>query len=289
MSTRTPKGGSGMKFTKMHGIGNDYIYVNCFEEVVNDPERLAIVMSRPHFGVGADGLILIGPSDSADFSMRVFNSDGSEAGMCGNGIRCVGKYVYERGLTDKNELTIETQGGLKVIHMEVEGGKVARVKVDMGTPELNPQLIPVNLPGELVLRHRLQIMGQTWYITCVNMGNPHAVVFVRDPEVIDLPTIGPMIEHHPLFPRRTNVEFVRIIDRGILQMRVWERGAGETLACGTGACASLVACVRAGRSDRTVQMKLSGGNLQLHWDASDNHVYQTGPAAFVYDGEWLED
>ena len=278
-----------MKFTKMHGIGNDYIYVNCFEEVVNDPERLAIVMSRPHFGVGSDGLILIGPSDSADFSMRVFNSDGSEAGMCGNGIRCVGKYVYERGLTDKNELTIETKGGLKVIHMEVEGGKVARVKVDMGTPELNPQLIPVNLPGELVLRHRLQIMGQTWYITCVNMGNPHAVVFVRDPEVIDLPTIGPMIEHHPLFPRRTNVEFVRIIDRGILQMRVWERGAGETLACGTGACASLVACVLAGLSDRTVQMKLSGGNLLLHWDAGDNHVYQTGPAAFVYDGEWLED
>ena len=278
-----------MKFTKMHGIGNDYIYVNCFEEVISDPERLAIVMSRPHFGVGADGLILIEPSDSADFGMRIFNSDGSEADMCGNGIRCVGKYVYERGLTDKSDLTIETKGGLKVIHMEVEGGKVARVKVDMGTPELNPRLIPVNLPGELVLRHRLQIMGQTWYITCVNMGNPHAVLFVRDPEVIDLPTIGPMIEHHPLFPRRTNVEFVRIIDRGILQMRVWERGAGETLACGTGACASLVACVLAGLSDRTVQMKLSGGNLQLHWDASDNHVYQTGPAAFVYDGEWLGD
>ena len=278
-----------MKFTKMHGIGNDYIYVNCFEEVVSDPERLAIVMSRPHFGVGADGLILIEPSDSADFGMRIFNSDGSEADMCGNGIRCVGKYVYERGLTDKSDLTIETKGGLKVIHMEVEGGKVARVKVDMGTPELNPRLIPVNLPGELVLRHRLQIMGQTWYITCVNMGNPHAVLFVRDPEVIDLPTIGPMIEHHPLFPRRTNVEFVRVIDRGILQMRVWERGAGETLACGTGACAALVAAVLAGNSDRTVQMKLSGGNLQLHWSAEDNHVYQTGPAEFVYDGEWLGD
>ena len=278
-----------MKFTKMHGIGNDYIYVNCFEEVVNDPERLAIVMSRPHFGVGSDGLILIEPSDTADFGMRVYNADGSEADMCGNGIRCVGKYVYERGLTDKTELTIDTKGGLRVIQLEVEGGKVVRVKVDMGTPELNPRLIPVNLPGELVLRHRLQIMGQTWYITCVNMGNPHAVVFVRDPEVIDLPTIGPMIEHHPLFPRRTNVEFVRIIDRGILQMRVWERGAGETLACGTGACASLVACVLAGLSDRTVQMKLSGGNLLLHWDAGDNHVYQTGPAAFVYDGEWTED
>ena len=278
-----------MKFTKMQGIGNDYIYVNCFEEVVTEPERLAIVMSKPHFGCGADGLILIEPSDTADFGMRVFNSDGSEAGMCGNGIRCVGKYVYERGMTDKTELTIATKGGFKQISLQVEEGKVARVKVDMGTPELNPKLIPVDLPGEIVLRHRLQIMGQTYFITCVNMGNPHAVLFVRDPEVIDLPTIGPIIEHHPLFPRRTNVEFVRVIDRGILQMRVWERGAGETLACGTGACASLVACVLAGLSDRTVQMKLSGGNLQLHWDASDNHVYQTGPAAFVYDGEWLED
>ena len=278
-----------MKFTKMHGIGNDYIYVNCFEEVVNDPERLSIVMSRPHFGVGADGLILIEPSDSADFAMRIYNADGSEADMCGNGIRCVGKFVYERGLTDKTELTIDTKGGLRQIQLFVENGKVARVKVDMGTPELNPRLIPVNLPGEMVLRHRLQIMGQTWYITCVNMGNPHAVLFVRDPEVIDLPTIGPMIEHHPLFPRRTNVEFVRIIDRGILQMRVWERGAGETLACGTGACAALVATVLAGLCDRTVQMKLSGGNLQLQWDAADNHVYQSGPAAFVFDGEWLED
>ena len=278
-----------MKFTKMQGIGNDYIYVNCFEEVVTEPERLAIVMSKPHFGCGADGLILIEPSDTADFGMRVFNSDGSEADMCGNGIRCVGKYVYERGMTDKTELTIDTKGGFKQISLQVEEGKVARVKVDMGTPELNPKLIPVDLPGEMVLQHRLQIMGQTWFITCVNMGNPHAVLFVRDPEVIDLPTIGPMIEHHPLFPRRTNVEFVRVIDRGILQMRVWERGAGETLACGTGACAALVAAVLAGNSDRTVQMKLSGGNLQLHWSAEDNHVYQTGPAEFVYDGEWLGD
>ena len=278
-----------MKFTKMQGIGNDYIYVNCFEEVVTEPERLAIVMSKPHFGCGADGLILIEPSDTADFGMRVFNSDGSEAGMCGNGIRCVGKYVYERGMTDKTELTIATKGGFKQISLQVEEGKVARVKVDMGTPELNPKLIPVDLPGEIVLRHRLQIMGQTWFITCVNMGNPHAVLFVRDPEVVDLPTIGPMIEHHPLFPRRTNVEFVRVIDRNILQMRVWERGAGETLACGTGACASLVAAVLGGLSNRSVQMKLSGGNLQLHWSADDNHVYQTGPAAFVYDGEWLGD
>lgn len=278
-----------MKFTKMHGIGNDYIYVNCFEEIVRDPERMAIVMSKSHFGVGSDGLILIEPSDTADFGMRIFNSDGSEGDMCGNGIRCVGKYVYDRGMTDKTELTIETKSGIRQLWLTVEDGKVARVKADMGTPELNPRLIPVDLPGEIVLRHRLQILGQTWFITCVNMGNPHAVLFVRDPEVIDVSTIGPMIEHHPLFPRRTNVEFVRIIDRGILQMRVWERGAGETLACGTGACAAVVAAVLAGLSDRTVQMKLSGGNLQLQWSAEDNHVYQTGPAAFVFDGEWLGD
>ena len=278
-----------MKFTKMHGIGNDYLFVNCFEEVVENPERMAIVMSKPHFGAGADGLVLIEPADGADFGMRIFNADGSEAEMCGNALRCIGKYVFERGMTDKTELTIETGGGVKQLWLTVENGKVARIKADMGTPELNPRLIPVDLPGEIVLRHRLQILGQTWFITCVNMGNPHAVVFVRDPEVIDLPTIGPMIEHHPLFPRRTNVEFVRVIDRNILQMRVWERGAGETLACGTGACASLVAAVLGGLANRTVQMKLSGGNLQLQWSAEDNHVYQTGPAAFVYDGEWLED
>ncbi len=278
-----------MKFTKMHGIGNDYLFVNCFEEIIENPERMAIVMSKPHFGAGADGLVLIEPADGADFAMRIFNADGSEAEMCGNALRCIGKYVYERGMTDKTDLTIETGGGMKQLWLTVENGKVARIKADMGTPELNPRLIPVDLPGELVLRHRLQILGQTWFITCVNMGNPHAVVFVRDPEVIDLPTIGPMIEHHPLFPRRTNVEFVRVIDRNILQMRVWERGAGETLACGTGACASLVAAVLGGLANRSVQMKLSGGNLQLQWSAEDNHVYQTGPAAFVYDGEWLGD
>lgn len=278
-----------MRFTKMHGIGNDYIYINCFEEVVHDPERLALVMSRQHFGAGSDGLILIEPSDTADFKMRIFNADGSEADMCGNGTRCIGKYVYERGLTNKTELTLETKGGLKQLWLDTENGKVTRVKVDMGTPELNPKLIPVDLPGELVLRQRLQVAGQTLFITCVNMGNPHAVLFVRDPEIADVTGIGPMIEHHPLFPRRTNVEFVRVIDRHVLQIRVWERGVGETLACGTGACASLVASVLAGLSDRSVQIKLSGGNLQLQWNADDNHVYQSGPAAFVYDGEWLMD
>ena len=272
-----------MRFTKMHGIGNDYLFVNCFEEVVHDPSRLAIVMSRPHFGAGSDGLVLIEPSDVADFGMRIFNSDGSEAEMCGNAIRCIGKYVYERGMTDKTELTVDTKGGLKQLWLTVEDGKVSRIKADMGTPELNPRLIPVDLPGEMVLRHRLQIMGQTWFITCVNMGNPHAVLFVRDPEVVDLPTIGPMIEHHPLFPRRTNVEFVRVIDRGILQMRVWERGAGETLACGTGACAAFAAARSRGRCGDQVHVRLPGGVLEVEQRGAN--IFLTGPAHRVFEGE----
>ena len=277
-----------MHFTKMHGIGNDYIYVNCFEESVSDPGRLSLVMSRPHFGVGSDGLVLIEPSDTADFGMRIFNSDGSEAEMCGNALRCIGKYVYEKGMTDKTELLISTRSGLRGVKLNVEAGIVTRATVDMGTPELDPRLIPVDLPGEIVLRHRLQIMGQTHFITCVSMGNPHAVLFVRDPEVMELGVIGPMIEHHPLFPRRTNVEFVRVISRDILQMRVWERGAGETLACGSGACAALVASVLCGLSNRTVSMKLAGGNLTLRWDAEDNHVYQSGPAEYVFEGDWTD-
>lgn len=275
-----------MKFTKMHGIGNDYIYVNCFEEKIADPSRLSLVMSKQHFGVGSDGLILIGPSDTADFSMRIFNSDGSEADMCGNGIRCLGKYVYDRGLTDKTELTVSTMGGLKKLWLTVEGGKVVRVRADMGMPELTPAKIPVDVDAEQVMQYPLQILGKTLPITCVSMGNPHAVIFVTDPDAIDLPVVGGMIEHHPLFPRRTNVEFVRVIRRDMLQMRVWERGAGETLACGTGACASLVAAVMNGLADRCAQIKLAGGNLQLEWNEEDNHVYQTGPATFVFDGIW---
>ena len=275
-----------MKFTKMHGIGNDYIYVNCFEEKIADPSRLSLVMSKQHFGVGSDGLILIGPSDTADFSMRIFNSDGSEADMCGNGIRCLGKYVYDRGLTDKTELTVSTMGGLKKLWLTVEGGKVIRVRADMGMPELTPAKIPVDVNAEQVMQYPLQILGKTLPITCVSMGNPHAVIFVTDPDAIDLPVVGGMIEHHPLFPRRTNVEFVRVIRRDMLQMRVWERGAGETLACGTGACASLVAAVMNGLADRCAQIKLAGGNLQLEWNEEDNHVYQTGPATFVFDGVW---
>ena len=277
-----------MKFTKMQGIGNDYVYIDCFEEKVKDPAALAIQMSKPHFGIGSDGLVLIEASEYADFGMRIFNSDGSEAEMCGNAARCVGRYVRERGLTDKDEITLSTKAGIRRLWPEVSGGIVRRVKVDMGSPELNPRLIGVDLPGDLVLRHRVQILGQTLFITAVSLGNPHCVIFVRDPELMDLQTIGPMLENHSLFPKRTNVEFVRVVRRDCLQMRVWERGSGETLGCGTGACAALVASVLCGLSDRTAQVRLPGGHLELMWNPEDNCVYQSGPAEFVFDGVWFE-
>ncbi len=276
-----------MRFTKMHGIGNDYIYVNCFEETVRDPSALARAMSRQHFGVGSDGLILICPSDVADFAMKMYNSDGSESEMCGNGVRCIGKYVYDRGLTKKTSVSLMTGGGLKQLELRVSDGKVSSVRVDMGTPELSPRLIPVSLPGETVMGHRLDVGGVNYQIHCVSMGNPHCVVFVKDPDAMDLTTVGPLFEQHPVFPRRTNTEFVQVVSREHLRMRVWERGAGETLACGTGACASLVAAVLTGQADRCVTMDLVGGQLQLTWSPEDNHVYQEGPAAFVFDGEWL--
>ena len=277
-----------MKFTKMQGIGNDYVYIDCFEEKVKDPAALAIQMSKPHFGIGSDGLVLIEASEYADFGMRIFNSDGSEAEMCGNAARCVGRYVRERGLTDKDEITLSTKAGIRRLWPEVSGGTVCRVKVDMGSPELNPRLIGVDLPGDLVLRHRVQILGQTLFITAVSLGNPHCVIFVRDPELMDLQTIGPMLENHSLFPNRANVEFVRVVRRDCLQMRVWERGSGETLGCGTGACAALVASVLCGLSDRTAQVRLPGGHLELMWNPEDNCVYQSGPAEFVFDGVWFE-
>ncbi|MGI6214364.1 MAG: diaminopimelate epimerase [Christensenellales bacterium] len=277
-----------MRFTKMHGIGNDYIFINCFEEIVSNPERLALVMSRQHFGVSSDGLVLIEPSSVADFGMRIFNADGSEAEMCGNAARCIGKYAYERGLTSKTHISLETKAGLRWLDLNVQNGKVERIRVDMGSPELEPKKIPVDLPGEVVLQHRVQMLGQEWSITCVNMGNPHCIIFVKDPEILDLNTLGPMFENHPMFPHRTNVEFVRVIRRDILQMRVWERGTGETLACGTGASAAIVAAVLSGLSDRTAQVKLPGGNLELCWNADDNNVYLAGPASYVFDGEWLE-
>ena len=277
-----------MHFTKMQGIGNDYVYVNCFEETVRDPEALAVRISRPHFGVGSDGLVLIEPSDVADFGMRIFNSDGSESEMCGNATRCIGKYVYERGLTDKTELTLMTRAGLKQLQLRARGGKVHSVRVDMGSPELDPRLVPVDLPGEIVLGHRLDVGGMLYAIHCVSMGNPHCVVFVRDPDDVDLSTVGPLIENHRIFPNRTNVEFVTVRDRQHLRMRVWERGAGETLACGTGACAALVASVLTGKADREAEVRLNGGVLQIAWSPEDNHVYQEGPAEFVFDGEWSE-
>lgn len=277
-----------MHFTKMQGIGNDYVYVNCFEETVRDPEALAVRISRPHFGVGSDGLVLIEPSDVADFGMRIFNSDGSESEMCGNATRCIGKYVYERGLTDKTELTLMTHAGLKQLQLRARGGKVHSVRVDMGSHELDPRRVPVDLPGEIVLGHRLDVGGMMYAIHCVSMGNPHCVIFVRDPDDVDLPMVGPLIENHRIFPNRTNVEFVTVRDRQHLRMRVWERGAGETLACGTGACAALVASVLTGKADREAEVRLNGGVLQIAWSPEDNHVYKEGPAEFVFDGEWPE-
>ncbi|HOK10723.1 MAG TPA: diaminopimelate epimerase [Ottowia sp.] len=276
-----------MKFTKMHGLGNDYVYVDTFEQSVPDPAAMAIAVSRPHFGVGADGLVLIGPSTEADYAMRMFNADGSEGEMCGNAVRCIGKYVHDRGLTAKTRVTLATRGGIKTLELRLQGGSVEQVTVDLGEPALSPASLPVTLAGAQVLNHPLSIDGQTHHITCVSMGNPHAVIFVDDPRAVDVHGIGRQIEHHPLFPKRTNVEFVRVWRRDLLEMRVWERGSGETLACGTGAAASLVAAVLNGLADRSAVVQLTGGELHVHWDARDNHVYQTGPATFVFDGVWL--
>ena len=278
-----------MQFTKMHGIGNDYIYVDTTLEYVKDPAALAVAMSRPHYGIGADGLVLIEASDVADFGMRIFNADGSESEMCGNAARCVGKYVYDRGLTDKTQITLMTKGGLRVLDLHVKNGQVEAVTVDMGTPELNPRLIPVNLPGEAVINQRVQVGGRPYQITCVSMGNPHCVVFVDDPQLVALSVVGPLFENHPMFPNRTNTEFLAIPSRDRLVMRVWERGSGITLACGTGACACAVAGVLSGRSNREVTVQLTGGELQVEWRAADNHLYQTGPAKFVFDGEYFLD
>ncbi len=277
-----------MRFTKMQGIGNDYIYVNCFEETVLNPSETARRISRRHYGVGSDGLVLIEPSDVADFAMRIFNSDGSESEMCGNACRCIGKYVYERGLTDKTSITLMTGSGLKVLELTVREGKVLSVRVDMGTPELNPALIPVDLPGEVILGHQMTVGSMPYSIHCVSMGNPHCVIFVRSVDNVDVEQVGSLLENHRIFPNRTNVEFVQVVDRGHLRMRVWERGAGETMACGTGACASLVASVLTGKADRQATVDLLGGPLTVEWSPEDNHVYQEGAAEFVFDGLWNE-
>ncbi len=275
-----------MKFTKMQGIGNDYVYVNCFTENVLDPSGTAVRISDRHFGIGSDGIILIKPSEAADFEMEMYNSDGSRSPMCGNGIRCVGKYVYDYGLTDKTRITVETLAGIKVLYLTVEDGKVSLVKVNMGEPVLFCKTIPVICGKNTAVDHPITIAGTDYRFTAVSMGNPHAVVFVPDTKSLDLPAIGPCFERHPFFPQRINTEFVRIIDRHTIEMRVWERGSGETLACGTGACASVVAAILNGLVDREspVTVKLLGGDLAILWD-KDNRVYMTGPAAVVFDGE----
>ena len=279
-----------MKFTKMQGLGNDYVYVNCFKEKIEDPSALAVRISDRHFGVGSDGLILINPSKVADCEMEMYNADGSRGEMCGNGIRCVAKYVYDYGLTDKTHISVETLGGIKYLDLTVKDGKVALVRVDMGEPELDPEKIPIIMKGysdetDRVLNAQIKVDGKEYHMTGVSMGNPHDVVYIDDVQGLDIEKIGPKFENHERFPQRINTEFARVIDRKTVEMRVWERGSGETLACGTGACAVAVASILNGYTEREVEIRLLGGNLQIEWNEEDNHVYMTGPATVVFDGE----
>ncbi len=274
-----------MKFTKMHGIGNDYVYVNCFKEKVENPARIAIKISDRHFGIGSDGLVLIMASEKEDFRMRMFNSDGSEAEMCGNAIRCVGKYVFDNHMTEKNTISVETLAGTKILKLRILNGKVSSVRVDMGEPILDSEIIPVIHKKNSFIDEEVVVDGETFKVTCVSMGNPHAVTYMTNIDNLHIEKVGPKFEKHEIFPKKTNTEFVEVIDRDTLKMRVWERGAGETLACGTGACAVLVASVLNGLSNREATVKLLGGNLNIKWDENDNHVYMTGPAEKVFDGE----
>ena len=274
-----------MKFTKMHGTGNDYIYVNGFEEKLENPSEAAVKLSDRRFGIGSDGLILILPSDVADCRMEMFNADGSIGKMCGNGIRCVAKYVYDSGLVKKDVLRVETRSGVKTLQLRVEDGKVASVRVNMGQPELDPEKIPVLFSKDRMVDEEVYTpSGNVWRVTCVSMGNPHAVIFVDDVEGVNLPAIGPEMEKHAMFPERANIEFAQVTGPHEVQMRVWERGSGETLACGTGACACAVASVLTGKTDRDVTVHLRGGDLHIFWDPDTDDVYMEGPAAFVFDG-----
>jgi diaminopimelate epimerase len=289
-----------MRFTKMHGLGNDYVYVNCFEENIEHPAALAQRVSDRHRGIGGDGLILITPSQTADAGMRIFNADGSEAEMCGNGIRCVAKYIYDHKLAEAGQafavpgrppfpasLNIETGNGILTVGLDISGSdKVRRVCVNMGQPILLPKDIPVNLPGEKAVEHPIEVMGQEWLMTCVSMGNPHAVFFCDDVSAVELDKLGPAIENHSLFPNRINVHFVQYDRPAEFTMRTWERGSGITLACGTGACAACVAAVLAGRQERITTGHLPGGDLDLNWNQQDNCVYMTGPAVEVFEGIW---
>lgn len=275
-----------MKFTKMQGIGNDYVYVDCFKEKIKNPSEAAVKLSDRHFGIGSDGLILIKPSKIADFEMEMYNADGSRGEMCGNGIRCVAKYVYDKGLTEKTEITVEAGGSVKYLELTLKDGKVSLVKVNMGKPELLPEKIPVLAEGKECVDMPLEVKGNTYQVTCVSMGNPHCVTFMEeDVRNLDLSVIGPDFENHPSFPKRVNTEFINVLDKNHLRMRVWERGSGETLACGTGACGAGVAAMLNGYTEDEVTVHLLGGDLKIQWDREENTVYMTGPAAIVFEGE----
>ena len=276
-----------MKFTKMHGIGNDYVYVNCFEETVDNPAAVARFVSDRHYGIGSDGLILIKPSEIADCEMDMYNLDGSQGAMCGNGIRCVAKYVYDYGIVKKKNISVATKSGIKYLDLSVRNGKAVTVKVNMGSPILSPKEIPFVSEKEQVINEPLDIEGKTFHITAISMGNPHGIVFMDDINSLEIEKIGPKFENHIAFPDRVNTEFVKVLDRHTVQMRVWERGSGETLACGTGACAVAVASILNGHvdGDSPVTVRLLGGNLEIFWNRQENLVYMTGPATTVFDGE----
>ncbi len=287
-----------MKFVKMHGCGNDYVYINGAEEKVAEERKPELVrrMSDRHFGIGSDGVIFINPSKEADFEMEMWNSDGTRGEMCGNGIRCVAKFVYDKGLTDQTNLRIISAGQMKYLELQTENGEVKTVRVNMGSPVFTPLEIPVSLPesgkreAELkqIVNEPIMVNGREYRMTCVSMGNPHAVVFLEDVAGLKIEEIGPYFEHHERFPQRVNTEFVKVLDRKNVEMRVWERGSGETLACGTGSCASVAACVLNGLTDEAVTVKLLGGNLFIEWDRKENVIYMTGPADTVYEGVWPE-
>lgn len=274
-----------MKFTKMQGTGNDYVYINGMREDIDDGSDLAIRLSNRNFGIGSDGLILIKSSEVADFYMDMYNADGSRGKMCGNGIRCVGKYVYDKGLTKKTNITVETGSGVKDLTLHITEGKVSSVTVDMGEPITNPKDIPVLIEAEEIIGMPVDIEGHKFNMTCVSFGNPHAVVYVDNTEEVKVEGLGPLFENHKMFPDRVNTEFVQVIDEDTINMRVWERGSGETLACGTGACASAYACIRGGKTNNKVTVNVLGGQLIIEYDDSSNRVYMTGPAVTVFEGE----
>lgn len=274
-----------MKFTKMHGCGNDYVYVDCTNEMIENPSEISKYVSDRHFGIGSDGLILICSSETADFRMAMYNADGSEGAMCGNGIRCVAKYVYDKGLTDKKNISIETKSGIKELELTVEDGKVSLVKVNMGAPILKAKDIPVDVDTEKCIDSDINVDGKDYKITCVSMGNPHAVTFIdEDVKTFPIEKIGPKVENHPMFPDRVNTEFVQVLNRHEVNMRVWERGSGETLACGTGTCATVVACVLNGLTDDEVTVHLLGGDLFIKYDRENDTVWMTGPAVIAFEG-----